>query len=423
MRLQAAALVSILSGFAVDDVVSSVVRRGIPDINYCGFCGGPFIKPQVLSIDGDADMGVGIPTYSVDKLTENMAEWLFDKEYLNMTDGVPRQPFPSPFRAARDQGSGSICIADMKPYPDGDVRRPNIPLHTQCVRIHDRLLSWLFDATGRAPSRADVRSKICRQYYKTIRARIYDEGDVYCINWEHGYDGACQFTGREWECEPGWEWIVADPIENIANLTTDVLALLEAAPAENLTDGPSKPMDIDASNARIYDDASLSGLPVELLEKIMSFLPLDAILQLHRSSKAMCERAATNQSFWRDALISAKALPWLWDLDSQECFAKDAEAKQLVGGKQWDWRKLVQDLRREGPRPTLKFEDRIPTMADWKAKHRAATTGPDEVSDCLPLGLRNRRRIWRLLMILANTSPKSSCGMKRRLESLTDRNR
>ncbi|KAI1393090.1 uncharacterized protein F4822DRAFT_393052 [Hypoxylon trugodes] len=73
-----------------------------------------------------------------------------------------------------------------------------------------------------------------------------------------------------------------------------------------------------------------------------------------------------NQDWWYDAFISKTLFPWLWDLDV----------------------KLIQKRRQEG-------------NWDWKALGRQLSrveihTPSDETLN-LPLGLRNRRRIWRLL--------------------------
>ena len=73
-----------------------------------------------------------------------------------------------------------------------------------------------------------------------------------------------------------------------------------------------------------------------------------------------------HQDWYYEALVNQQIFPWLWDLDiSMLCEKKRAG--------HWDWELLVRQLSR-------------------KTIHE-----PDDVSIKLPLQLRNRRRIWRLL--------------------------
>jgi hypothetical protein len=60
------------------------------------------------------------------------------------------------------------------------------------------------------------------------------------------------------------------------------------------------------------------------------------------------------------------ALPWLWDLDGEAIHKKQAQGL-------WDWEQLASQLQQPG------------------------IFSPDDRSIQLPSGLRNRRRIWRLL--------------------------
>lgn len=73
-----------------------------------------------------------------------------------------------------------------------------------------------------------------------------------------------------------------------------------------------------------------------------------------------------SQEAWCDALLSSDAFPWLWDLA-----ADTVREKQRAGT--WDWERLVRALAQ-----VTIHEPRDETLR-------------------LPLGLRNRRRIWRLL--------------------------
>jgi len=75
-----------------------------------------------------------------------------------------------------------------------------------------------------------------------------------------------------------------------------------------------------------------------------------------------------SQDLWCDALAQTDRLPWLWDLNVEMI-----RSRQRTG--QWDWKELVTKLRQSDI-------------------HR-----PVDVSLQLPLSLRNRRRIWRILEV------------------------
>ena len=73
-----------------------------------------------------------------------------------------------------------------------------------------------------------------------------------------------------------------------------------------------------------------------------------------------------NQSWHLSALLNTHLLPWLFDLDVTQILQKDT-----LGS--WDWYGLVKRLM-------------VPSIHE-----------PGDISLSLPLGLKNRRRIWRLL--------------------------
>lgn len=73
--------------------------------------------------------------------------------------------------------------------------------------------------------------------------------------------------------------------------------------------------------------------------------------------------AAHEQEWWCEALTDKKRLPWLWDIDIALI-----QEKQRSGT--WDWELLVQQLS------------------------EPAIHEPSDTTLTLPVGLRNRRRIW-----------------------------
>lgn len=73
-----------------------------------------------------------------------------------------------------------------------------------------------------------------------------------------------------------------------------------------------------------------------------------------------------SQSWWCSVLYNKQAFPWLWDLDVEAIRAKESEGS-------WNWELLVRQMS------------------------QVSIHEPDDASIDLPKGLRNRRRIWRLL--------------------------
>lgn len=73
-----------------------------------------------------------------------------------------------------------------------------------------------------------------------------------------------------------------------------------------------------------------------------------------------------SQDWWCDALVGGTNLPWLWDLEIDL-----VRAKQHAG--RWNWELLTRQLS------------------------QIHICEPDDTSLSLPVSLRNRRRIWRLL--------------------------
>ena len=92
--------------------------------------------------------------------------------------------------------------------------------------------------------------------------------------------------------------------------------------------------------------------------------------QLPQPNDLSLECTAQNSfSTWREALTNGY-LPWLWDLEPDAVANKEA-SKSL--GRQWNWELLVRQLA------------------------QVNLHEPKAILEGLPMGLRNRRRIWRLV--------------------------
>ena len=105
--------------------------------------------------------------------------------------------------------------------------------------------------------------------------------------------------------------------------------------------------------------------------------------------------------FWRDGLIAGDLVPWLWDLDVKECYAKDRSGS-------WDWKPLAQTLRR-----AKIFESALKeSVAGGEGVAGGEANGSERMIERMiidnvhdtdvtmrdaPLGLQNRCRLLRLV--------------------------
>ena len=103
---------------------------------------------------------------------------------------------------------------------------------------------------------------------------------------------------------------------------------------------------------------------------------LDPVSQLPRPQSLALEcDYRKSPSIWREALMNGY-LPWLWDIDSISTAYMDA-CKQIKGRRpiegMWNWEMLVRQLAQRD------------------------LGEPNAVLGDLPMGFRNRVRIWRLI--------------------------
>jgi hypothetical protein len=117
---------------------------------------------------------------------------------------------------------------------------------------------------------------------------------------------------------------------------------------------------------------ALERLPVELLECISDYLPIQSVLAMHRTSKTLALKVPLGDNFCRKELIKGTLHPHIWDLDTAELQKQQAACADNVS---WDWRSVAQLL----------------------ASRRFPVKGRDPRLEKLPDGLWNRGRIWSIL--------------------------
>jgi hypothetical protein len=110
-------------------------------------------------------------------------------------------------------------------------------------------------------------------------------------------------------------------------------------------------------------EAHQDTLPQEIVDIIM-----DSATPFHHPPLE-CSRILA-QSRWLEGLINGRLLPFLWDLDPESCLPQADE----IFNMDWDYELLVRQLAQ------VEFFELV------------SKSGKN-----VPLGLRNRRRIWRLV--------------------------
>ena len=198
-------------------------------------------------------------------------------------------------------------------FPDITELHSWFPIHTACLSIIEHVVSL---KPQTQPGKASTGLAAIQEFYQalySLREDIQEDPEGITgkgVEWEHGYYGARRFWFDSWSMERGWEFLCADPIE-IPDLTDYLLSNLrtisvppQAEPTGGSQQGSDSPK------------AALDTLPVELLDRITSYLPCPTILHLHQTNRALSARIALGPSFWRDQLISGNFLSFIWDLDA-----------------------------------------------------------------------------------------------------------
>ncbi|PKX88202.1 uncharacterized protein P174DRAFT_446579, partial [Aspergillus novofumigatus IBT 16806] len=195
-----------------------------------------------------------------------------------------------------------------------------------------------------------------RGVYLAMQARLGDDMEK-SIDWEDSrvYGGTEDFQSQEWEAEPGYEWLVVDPLKPV-----DISELISASKSSN----PG------STNAIVYGGAlklsavdPFSSLPWDVRYRILQMLPSPSIIDLVIAS-AVFRGAARDlpDHFWRLRLAYDCPL-----IDQDSLRQNIAQA-----GGQANYKDLIRLIKAAAARP----ED-----------------GMNEDRDTW-LNLRNRHRIW-----------------------------
>jgi len=285
-------------------------------------------------------------------------------------------------------GEGYIFILNNAEYrvfhakPNGDVL---FPIHEACISVVQNVLRDRNQGIPTSKPCATLETfyhSLCKQYKRNVAAPWQNGYGLSGLEWDHNYYGARDLQGyNDWEGCHGDEvrgliylydlllileqWYCANPI-NIPDLTTFVLSLLPQI--SNLLESPNaQELHVSTEAPTTSEEPRLEGLPTEILLHISTFLPISSVFALRLSSKTLASRLYLDQQFWFQHLLSGSLIPYLWDLESKALHAKNQNAK-------WDWKALAKLLARK---------DTI-------------MMGKEGMAD-VPIGLRNRCRIWKII--------------------------
>ncbi|KAH9207212.1 hypothetical protein DL95DRAFT_483582, partial [Leptodontidium sp. 2 PMI_412] len=290
-------------------------------------------------------------------------------------------------------------------YESDETGSVLFPIHTACLSIVQHALCWRKHQRITASSLTTVEDfykVLCQQHERNMKAaqNMSPQAAVAFglqgLEWEHGYYGARQFWGQEWESEDQWEWLCADPMKNLT-LSSDILSCLLPIPRR-----PQSAMQETSSisHATIESQHShgpfLEELPTEVLDHITFFLQTSSIIRLCRCSKTLAARLPTGQKFWREQILSGRLVGYLWDLDYDQFRQFAREEDESMTNQAWDWKRLAKSLRKDH------FgEANLDLSTGYTAKWQACLENMNlkHKEDFIPgsIGLINRRRIWKIV--------------------------
>ena len=194
------------------------------------------------------------------------------------------------------------------------------------------------------------------------------------VMWEHSFFGAQSawiVDCDSWGSDAGNDVYCADPVE-VSQLSEFACSYLVSANAER--DGTATVTSNPPSN-------SLLDLPPELLQAVLSSLPLRSVASMRRTCRKAGAFLSDAAPFWRSKAIYMHG-DWFWELKNRDLFPQ-----QTTNWRQLLWQ--IETTRSEildnaGPlsRASLPEHNRRLVLCDNKGRLT------------LPLGLKNRLRIW-----------------------------
>jgi hypothetical protein len=264
----------------------------------------------------------------------------------------------NPFTLLETGEKVNALIVDMYPFGPGinDGGPLYIPAHRLCLEVADHFVNSQDPTAQKSRLRAGDKVTSTIEMWELLYRRIPQS--LFSIEWvvrePHDYFGGRSCRNVYWEPD--------DDVEHAAVCELQALLILNVLMLQQLHE--SNPVDIsNLTNSVLQNLLIISpdkGMLVSTLQA-----PSFSLLFNAQNLDLDCEYTYS-PSWWCSALCNKQVFPWLWDLD-----VSVVHAKQQAG--QWNWELLVRQLSQ------LKIHE------------------PADATIKLPLQLRNRRRIWRLL--------------------------
>lgn len=261
-----------------------------------------------------------------------------------------------------------------------------LPVHNACLKVLEAFSSisvreffhacWLRKGSVQSLEMSD---SLRRRRTRGPSALPSDLDRFGTVPWSHVYFGARRFWTDPWDCEPGAEYLCADPLSALG-----AESFISACLAHRSSTQPKH-------QAIVPHNSSFARCPAEILGLIVDCLSLQSTTRLYASSQGISSLLPTsNSSFWR--LKTLRLHPWLWELRSHETSLLDP-----------NWLFLLQTLTRshrkifQGAKPWWKNDP----LASGNAGEEEVEKSMNDES--LPIGLKNRQRIWMCLDNLDET--------------------
>ncbi|KAK6332976.1 hypothetical protein TWF718_010803 [Orbilia javanica] len=349
------------------------------DYLFCPFCGlpvgGDTFDSDIIPRDDLLTHPYGPFCYDGSVITLEQTSWTGDFQVITrLPDIIPTQydflpDFPisvSPraYWRLRNQVSFPLAMTggsytvfdDLSNHAPGHGIVFRVPAHSACLTILDRLLAWRRPYRNSSYPRVQGLPTDIQQIYDAIQQAKDEESDLLVnIEWPNLYLNARHYWNEPWLCELGKEWFAADPI-NITDPTPTIISWLQPLPQP----AQSAPTQHNALAPQTGNLSPIEALPATVHDGIRDSLDIQSAESLRRCSSTMHNALKLTPRFWRTKLLRGEAVPWLWDLDIRQVEVFDVAH---------DWSGLIRELKR----PDLYNDNR------------------------LPIGLRNRIRIFRII--------------------------
>ena len=302
------------------------------------------------------------------------------------------------------------------------MKGPFFPLHSTCLSLLQRYTEYQSSAGSSQPPatiKNFVNAYTARQEYSSKvhsvacqsgqQAKLAPGYPWYgSVEWSHLYFGARRCWAYPWDCEPGMEYLCADHIHEPQTEQFIATCLAHPQPSHQGQSSPSLQLELSESPP---NTSRLICCPREILTLIATYLPLKSTLNLHATSRRLSSRLPpTDTLFWRSRTLQLHS-PWMWELHDIYRSSSNANWKVLL--------QILTTTRREiiaGAKPYWYDNSAI---EDGKTGNRGDGDAEIAIKTAaslppLPLGLKNRQRIWMCLECVGMN------GTQRKLNGLTD---